>query len=110
MRTSDAIKGEIGQLEDQIRKHENRVAQLKDEFAESTLTAWGWKLGQIVEYRHGDGTRQAKVVGFRYAWGCSLACLTIKKNGELGSDKLLSEHDLKHGSVKIIKDVDEVTP
>ncbi len=105
MRSVDAINGEIGQLEDQIRKHEKRVAELKDERAEVILTGRGFKVGQTISYQHGRGERTGKIVGFCEDYGASLICRPVKKNGELGEGVKI--HSFKVDDVKILADVVE---
>lgn len=108
MRSVDAINGEIGQLEDQIRKHSQRVFDLKNELAESDLTGRGFKVGQTIEYQYGQGTRTGKVVGFCYDYGPSILCRHIKKNGALGEEIKISSYSTR--DTKILQDVDEVMP
>lgn len=64
MRSVDAINGEIGQLEGQIRRHGARIGELRLELAEVEMTGKGFRVGQVIEFPYGRGKRRGRVTGF----------------------------------------------
>lgn len=91
MRSIDAINGEIGQLEGQIRRHEQRVQELMLERAEAKLTQAGYVQGCIVEAPWGKARRRCVVTGYGVRNNASvLVVRPFKKDGTLGEQVQLS--------------------
>lgn len=101
MRSVDAINGEIGQLQGQIRKHEERIVGLEIERAEVEMTALGLTVGTHIEYSRGNFSRGV-VVGFYNDFGSGIRVKTIKKNGDFGVERNVPGVFIKN--VKIVED------